>query len=96
MSFFGRPTKFLRTPALLAALTEAPLVPCFVYKDGEGIAVECGPLIRVSSAGDRAANVQRATQNVASLIEAKLRRHPHYWYQFYPFWPSPDVPAGSV
>ena len=57
VSFFGRPTGFLRTPALLAALADAPLVPCFVYRDGDGIAVECGPIIRVSSIGDRAANV---------------------------------------
>ena len=46
----------------------------------------CGPLIRVSSAGDADANVARATQNVAAHIEQQLRRHPHYWYQFYPFW----------
>ncbi len=96
VSFFGRPTGFLRTPALLAALADAPLVPCFVYRDGDGIAVECGPIIRVSSIGDRAANVQRAVQHVATLIEAKLRQHPHCWYQFYPFWPLPDTRTAAA
>jgi KDO2-lipid IV(A) lauroyltransferase len=95
VSFFGRSTKFLRTPAMLAALAEAPLVPCFVYRDGEGFAVECGPLVRVLSSGNRAADVQQATQTVAELFEGKLRRHPHYWYQFYPVWPSADAPAPS-
>ena len=86
VSFFGRPTKFLRTPALLAALSGAPLVPCFVYRDEGRLAVECGPLIRVSSTGDRRRQRSRATQQVATLLEQHVRRHPQYWYQFYPFW----------
>ena len=88
VSFFGRQTGFLRTPALLAALTGAPLVPCFVYREGDGLAVECGPLIRVRPDGDRETNVREAIQAVATLIEAHGRRHPHYWYQFYPVWPA--------
>ena len=88
VSFFGRQTGFLRTPALLAALAGAPLVPCFVYREGDGLAVECGPLIRVRPDGDRDTNVREAIQAVATLIEAHGRRHPHYWYQFYPVWPA--------
>ena len=88
VSFFGRPTGFLRTPALLAALADAPLVPCFVYREGNGLAVECGPAIRVASDGDRDANVREAIQAVAAQLEAHGRRHPEYWYQFYPVWPE--------
>jgi lauroyl/myristoyl acyltransferase len=88
VNFFGRPTGFLRTPALTAALTGAPLVPCFIYREPAGFAVECGPLIRVRSDGDLAANVRGAVQAVAAQLEAHGRRHPEYWYQFYPVWPS--------
>jgi KDO2-lipid IV(A) lauroyltransferase len=91
VSFFGRPTKFLRTPAVMASLSGAPLVPCFVYRDDRGVAIECGPLIRVSSEGDRDANVRDAIQAVAALIEGHIRRNPQYWYQFYPFWPAPGA-----
>jgi KDO2-lipid IV(A) lauroyltransferase len=87
VDFFGRRTGFLRTPALVAALTGAPLVPCFVYREQAGLTVECGPLIRVPSGGDVNASAQRATQEVATLLEAHARRHPEYWYQFYPVWP---------
>jgi KDO2-lipid IV(A) lauroyltransferase len=86
VSFFGRPTKFLRTPALLAALSGAPIVPCFVYRDEGRLAVECGPLIRVPAEGDADANVRHAVQQVATLLEQHVRRNPQYWYQFYPFW----------
>ena len=87
VSFFGRPARFLGTPALLASASGAPLVPCFVYREAGGkFAVECGPAIYVSADGDREANVQRATQQMASIMEDHIRRRPQYWYQFYPFW----------
>jgi KDO2-lipid IV(A) lauroyltransferase len=86
VTFFGRPTKFLRTPAVLAAFAGAPIVPCFVYRDGAGFAVECGPIIRVATDGDRETSVRAAIQSVATLIERRIREHPHYWYQFYPVW----------
>jgi Kdo2-lipid IVA lauroyltransferase/acyltransferase len=95
VSFFGRRTGFLRTPALLAALTGAPLVPCFIYRERGGLAVECGPLIRVSSEGDRDGNVREAIQATATLIEAYGRRHPQYWYQFYPVWSTQHSPAAA-
>jgi len=92
VTFFGRTAYFLRTPALLALLTGAPIVPCFVYRDLDGhFAVECGPLIRVLAGGDRNAAVQRATQTFATLLERHIRQWPQYWYQFYPFWPSQTV-----
>jgi KDO2-lipid IV(A) lauroyltransferase len=95
VSFFGRPTRFLRSPAMLAALAGAPLVPCFVYRDDAGVAVECGPLIRVSATGSSDANVREAIQTVATAIEQHGRRYPHYWYQFYPVWgPDSPRPAG--
>jgi KDO2-lipid IV(A) lauroyltransferase len=86
VSFFGRRTGFLRTPALLAALSAAPLIPCFVYRDEGGFAVECGQPIRVATEGDRDANVRDAIQAIATQLEAHGRRHPQYWYQFYPVW----------
>jgi KDO2-lipid IV(A) lauroyltransferase len=92
VDFFGRPTGFLRTPALIAALTGAPLVPCFIYREEAGLAVECGPLIRVRSDGDLQVNVRDAIQAVATLLEAHGRRHPEYWYQFYPVWPDESAP----
>ena len=88
VSFFGRPTGFLRTPALLAALSGAPLIPCFVYRDAGGFAVECGRPIRVALDGDRDVRVREAIQAVAAQLEAHGRKYPQYWYQFYPVWPD--------
>ncbi|HYN07089.1 MAG TPA: lysophospholipid acyltransferase family protein [Vicinamibacterales bacterium] len=92
VQFFGRPAFFLRTPGLMAYFTGAPLVPSFVYRDDDDrFVVECGPAIEVGRNGDRDENVQRATQQVAAVIEEQIRRRPHYWYQFYPFWSSQET-----
>jgi KDO2-lipid IV(A) lauroyltransferase len=89
--FFGRLTPFLKTPALLACLSGAPLVPCFVFRDGAGFSVECGPLIRVAGRGDDDASIRDATQVMATMIERRVRQHPEMWYQFYPYWSSGPV-----
>jgi KDO2-lipid IV(A) lauroyltransferase len=87
--FFGRSAYFLRTPALMAHFSGAPLVPVFVYReddDDDRFVVDCGPTIEVERRGDVDANIARATQQVADVIEAQIRRRPQCWYQFYSFW----------
>jgi lauroyl/myristoyl acyltransferase len=99
VTFFGRRAYFLRTPALMGYLTGSPMVPAFVYRleDGRHSGV-CLEPIYVAREGDRDANVQRATQEFARILEQQIRRQPHYWYQFYPFWETQelaDVAAAS-
>jgi len=88
VSFFGRATPFLRTPALLAALSGAPLVPCFVFREANGFSVVCGPLIRVARGVDNETGVRTAMQTIATIIEGHVRKNPEMWYQFYPYWSS--------
>lgn len=85
--FFGRTAYFLRAPALLAYLTGAPLVPCFVVRreDGRYLTVVESP-IEVDRTLDRAAAVQRAAQAFADVLERTIRARPECWYQFYPYW----------
>jgi KDO2-lipid IV(A) lauroyltransferase len=93
VEFFGRQANFLRTPALMAATTGAPLLPTFVYRDaGDRLVVEVGPAIHVAAEGDREGAVQRAMQQVASVMEAQIRRRPACWYQFYDYWATQSGP----
>jgi KDO2-lipid IV(A) lauroyltransferase len=87
VQFFGRRTWFLQTPALLAYLTGSPIVACFLERDGPGHfrTNAVGP-IRVDRSLPRPAAVAAATQQMADLIEARVRANPHAWYQFYRYW----------
>jgi KDO2-lipid IV(A) lauroyltransferase len=91
VTFFGRRTWFLQTPALLAYLTGAPLVACFLERDGPGhfATKAVGPIV-VDRALPRQAAIQEATQRIATAIEERVREHPHSWYHFYRYWDAQD------
>ena len=87
VTFFGRRTWFLQTPALLSYLTGAPLVACFLERDRPGhfTTRALGP-IHVDRTLPRERALQEATQRVADAIEQRVRENPHAWYHFYRYW----------
>lgn len=84
---FGRSAWFLRSPAVLAYMTGAPLVPCFIERVGPGrfTTLACDP-VYVDRQLPREQAVQEATQRVADAIEAQVRANPESWYHFYRYW----------
>ena len=87
VTLFGRRAWFLQTPAVLAYLSGAPLVPCFIERVGPGRfrTLACPP-IHIDRRLPREQAVQAATQEVAAAIEARVRANPESWYQFYRYW----------
>lgn len=88
VTFFGRQVYFLRSPALIASASGAPLLPTVVYREDDGFVVECGAPVYVPRDGDRDENVQRAMQTVADFFAVRIGDRPEYWYQFYRYWAS--------
>jgi lauroyl/myristoyl acyltransferase len=87
VQFLGRQAWFLRTPAVLARLSGAPMVPCFIERTGPGrFLALAGAPIHVASDGDRDAAIAEATQRFAAALETRVRTHPEYWYHFYRYW----------
>lgn len=87
VTLFGRRAWFLRTPALLAYLTGAPLVPCFIERTGPGrFKASLGELIELRPDEPRDAALARAVQAVADALEARVRARPESWYHFYRYW----------
>jgi len=86
--FFGRPTPFLRSPALLARFCACPLLPCFFLRNSDGtyrgrlaVPLESDP--RLPPEDDAA----RLMGEVARAVEAVIRQEPTQWFNFYRFWP---------
>ncbi len=87
VTLFGRRAWFLRTPALLAYLTGAPLVPCFIERIGPGrFAAVLGDVIELSPTEPRDAALARAVQSFADALEKRIRQTPESWYHFYRYW----------
>jgi KDO2-lipid IV(A) lauroyltransferase len=93
VAFLGRPAWFLQTPALMGYLTGAPVVPCFMEREGPGrFALELGVPIVVARDVPRDEAIQRAAQQFADHLAVRVSAQPRYWYQFYPYWRSQPPP----
>jgi len=87
VTFFGRPTPFSRSPAMMAYLSGAPILPSFVIrKPDHRFDAICGRPIRPDTTRPADEAVRQMTQAFAAELEAKIRAYPHLWYQFYPYW----------
>lgn len=91
VTLFGRAAWFLQTPAMLAYLSTAPLVPCFLERVGPGrfTTIAFDP-IYVDRTLPRREALQRATQQLAIALESRVRLKPHLWYHFYRYWDAQD------
>lgn len=87
VSLLGRTAWFLRTPALLAYLTGAPLLPCFIERTGPGrFKAVLGQPVELNRDEPRDVALARAVQQVADALEARIRARPDCWYHFYRYW----------
>jgi len=91
--FFGRPTPFLRSPALLARFCRCPILPCFFLRNADGtyrgvLAPPLDPDPRLSPDEDAA----RIMGAVARSVEEVVRAEPAQWFNFYRFWPAAGGP----
>jgi lauroyl/myristoyl acyltransferase len=87
VSFFGRQTGFLRTPAMIGYLSRAPLLPAFMIRHADGrFSGSMGDPIVVNPTDSPEVSVRAATQAFATQLERQISANPHLWYQFYPYW----------
>jgi lauroyl/myristoyl acyltransferase len=87
VTFLGRQAWFLRTPIVLASLTGAHLVPCFIRRIGRGRfgALPGNPIV-VRTDLPRDSAIQSAAQEIADQLADEVRAHPECWYHFYRYW----------
>ena len=91
VDFFGRPTAFLRTPAMIAYLSGAPLIPAFMIRQRDGrFSGSLGEPIFVDPTKPTDVSLCEATQRFAYELQQQISANPHLWYQFYRYWPTDD------
>lgn len=83
VNFRGRPSGFLKSPALLSTLTGAPLVPVAVVSQGPASYRALVGEPRYPVDGEPPS---RAMQAVADFFGALLERYPDQWYNFFRYW----------
>ncbi len=97
VSYFGRPTPFLRSPALLARFCKCEILPGFFLRspDGSYFNVWGTPLAADESLSPEE-DARRIMSRVAADLEAVVRAHPTQWFNFYRFWEDRSASGGAA
>jgi KDO2-lipid IV(A) lauroyltransferase len=85
--FFGRPTPFLRSPALLARFCGCDVLPGFFLRARDGSYFNVwGEPLQADPKLSPEEDAHRIMTRVAADLEQVVRAHPTQWFNFYGFW----------
>lgn len=84
--FFGRQACTLKSLALLARRTGAPIVPVFGYREGKHHRIVCKPPLDPGITEDPEGDVVRWTAACAEEVEMAIRRRPEQWMWLHNRW----------
>jgi KDO2-lipid IV(A) lauroyltransferase len=92
ISFFGRPASSVFGPASFALRSGAPIMMGFISRDVEGRhQVELTPPLHVRDDLPPSEAIAEATQQLADLIEERVRLKPDHWYWVHRRWKTADA-----
>jgi predicted LPLAT superfamily acyltransferase len=94
VNFLGAPARFPLGAMRAAAILRRPVIFMIgLYRGGNRYHVEFQRLADFSriEAGQRDAEVQRAIERYAALLERHCRRDPYNWFNFFDFWRRTDA-----
>lgn len=94
VAYFGRPTAFLRSPALLARFCKCEVLPGFFLRSPDGSYYNVwGTPIAPDESVSPEEDARRILGRVAADLEGVVRAHPTQWFNFYRFWSDGSAPA---
>jgi KDO2-lipid IV(A) lauroyltransferase len=88
VNFFGKPAYTPGAPVRLAMASGAPLVPCFLIREGKRYRIIIEPPIPLEDSGDKEKDLVANTQKWVSIQERYIRQYPHFWVWNHKRWKS--------
>jgi len=86
VTFFGHPAHTPVGPAALSMMTGAPIVPCFLIREGGRFRFVVEPPLQAPQAADRSAAMAALTQAWSDVVESYIRRFPDHWVWMHRRW----------
>ena len=86
VNFFEKPAYTPTAPVKLAMVSGAPIVPCYMIRNGFKFECFIGKPIYVKSGEDREAAVKHYTQEWTSVLESYIRKYPDQWVWMHRRW----------
>jgi Kdo2-lipid IVA lauroyltransferase/acyltransferase len=88
VDFFGMPASTSDGVARLAAVSGAPVIPCFMVRQGASARhkITILPPIEFTRSGSRTDDIRETTQRFTRTIEDMIRLHPDHWNWIHRRW----------
>lgn len=97
VNFFGRPAYTPVGPAALSVMTGAPIIPCFMLREGNRFRLKIEPPIKPPQTRDRNQALVLLTQAWSDVVESYIRRFPEHWVWMHPRWKTQQAnPTGAT
>ena len=91
VDFFGHPAHTPVGPAALSLMTGAPIVPCFMIREGPRFRLVIEPPLHAPVGADRAEALRELTEAWSGAVESHIRRFPEQWVWMHRRWKTqPD------
>jgi len=95
VDFFGHPTYTPVGPAALSLMTAAPIVPCFMIREGSRFRLVIEPALPTPSSADRKQAMAALTQAWSRVVESYIRRYPEQWVWMHRRWKTQPTVVNS-
>lgn len=96
VDFLGLPASTYQGPAAFALRSGAPIIPCFIIREGaERHRVVFETPIEVTPTDDEAADIQRYTQAYTTVLEHYVRQYPDHWFWVHRRWKTSREANGT-
>ncbi|MBQ4403116.1 MAG: lysophospholipid acyltransferase family protein [Selenomonadaceae bacterium] len=92
VKFFNQATNFVTGAASMSRFRKIPIFPAFMHKNSDGThTLEIFPPLQVERTSDKHADIKLMTQQLATLIEAHVKKYPDEWFWLHDRWKSMRV-----
>ncbi len=96
VDFFGHPAHTPVGPAALSLMSGAPVLPCFLIRDGARFRLVIEPPVATPATHDRIEAIAVLTQGWSRVVESYVRRYPDHWMWMHRRWKTrPGLPEDS-
>lgn len=95
INVFGHPALTPVGPAALSLMTGAPIVPCFMIREGDHFRLAIERPLAVPVANDRKEAMRLLTQAWNEVVESYIRRYPEQWMWMHRRWKTQPAPSNQ-
>ena len=96
IDFLGHPAYTPVGPAALSVMTGAPIIPCFMVREGKKFRLMIEPAVAAKTTVDRKEAMKTITQEWSDVMASYIKRYPEQWVWMHERWKTqPPVSGGE-